>query len=64
MDVAPARSAKGAERAAAIESVYALLDEALRIRDCWLLTLHVDRRFEPLWGERRFAEIVRAVGAS
>ena len=62
--VALARAAQGEERAYELQQTYELLDEALQIHDCWLLTLHIDRRFEPLWRDPRFQQIVRAVGAA
>ena len=62
--IALARQATGAERDAELARTYDLLDESLKIHDCWLLMLHIDRRFEPMWNEPRFREIVRIVGAS
>jgi len=62
--VALARGAQGEERDRELAKTYELLDQALQIHDCWLLTLHIDRRFEPMWNDPRFQKIVRAVGAS
>ena len=62
--LALALGADSAVREESLRQTYVLLDEALRSRDCWLLTVHIDRRFEPLWGDTPFEEIVRAVGAS
>jgi serine/threonine protein kinase/tetratricopeptide (TPR) repeat protein len=47
-----------------LERVYELLQQARRMHDCWLLTLNIDRRFEPLWGDKRFQEVVRQIGAA
>jgi TolB-like protein/Tfp pilus assembly protein PilF len=62
--VALAQGAQGEERARELQQTYDLLDQALQIHDCWLLTLHIDRRFEPMRRDPRFQQIVRAVGAA
>jgi hypothetical protein len=44
------------------EEAFRWLDRASEEHDPWLTTLNIDRAFEPLRGDARFAAIVRRMG--
>ena len=47
---------------AELQRVFELLERGLRVRDCWMLTLHIDPRFRSLQGDERLTKLLDSVG--
>lgn len=46
------------------DAAYAWLDRAFEARSLWMTSLHLEPRLRPLWGTKRFEDLVRRVGVA